>query len=136
MSNKCNGNNFEKSFARVLGSRPGSWVHIITDNANGQPFDIIAVTKTVACAYDCKLCKGDVFALSRVEVNQRLAFEKFSRAGGLSFLAICFGSEPDTVYCINFDDTTNMQKQRITLEEAKELADSIFKLCDDRGADR
>ncbi len=117
MSNKKDGNNFERRFAKAL-SKQGSWVHIIQDNHNGQPFDIIEVYGGIAYAYDCKLCKGDVFRCSRIEVNQEMAFKKFAeKGGGFCYIAICFGSEPDTVYCVPY----NSVKGDITLKEAKEL---------------
>lgn len=81
MSNKSNGNHFEREMAKILSDR-GYWVHRIQDNENGQPFDLIAVGSDGTIAIDCKLCQGDSFKFSRIEDNQRLAFEKFNKCVG------------------------------------------------------
>lgn len=81
MSNKSDGNNFEREMAKILSDK-GYWVHRIQDNENGQPFDLIAVGSDGAIAIDCKLCRGDSFKFSRIEDNQRLAFEKFNKRAG------------------------------------------------------
>lgn len=54
MSNKKDGNNFERRFAKALSDK--YWVHILRDNANGQPFDIIQVEAGIVYAYDSELC--------------------------------------------------------------------------------
>ena len=41
-SNKKLGNLFEREFCEIL-AQHGFWVHNLTQNANGQPADIIAV---------------------------------------------------------------------------------------------
>lgn len=128
MSNKKDGTNFERRFAKALSDK--YWVHILKDNANGQPFDVIAIKNNVARAFDCKLCKGDVFRYSRIEVNQHLAFYKMhSRGNHFCYLAICFGSEPNMAYCVRYDMIA--KDKNITLKEAKDIADYVIPLCKD-----
>lgn len=72
MSNKSNGTAFEREFARMLAGHD-FWVHCIRDNANGQPFDVIAARDGVTYVFDCKDCIQERFPLSRVEENQKTA---------------------------------------------------------------
>ena len=81
MSNKSNGNDFEREMAKILSDK-GYWVHRIKDNENGQPFDLIAAGADGTLAIDCKLCQSDNFKFNRIEDNQRLAFEKFNECVG------------------------------------------------------
>lgn len=127
-SNKRDGSAFERCFAKALSKN--AWVHILRDNANGQPFDVIAVCSNTTYAYDCKLCKGNVFWCSRIEVNQRLAFERMLKHGNkYCYFAICFAAEADRVYCVPY--VKIKQYKSINVEEAKELAGHIIKLCKD-----
>ena len=88
MSNKSKGTAFEKEFAQIFAER-GFWVHCLRDNANGQPFDLIAVRNNTAFAFDCKECQGSVFRLSRVEENQDNAMTLWTETGNrFSFFAI------------------------------------------------
>lgn len=48
----------------------GFWVHNLTQNAAGQPADVIAVKDNKAYLIDCKVCSQDRFPLSRIESNQ------------------------------------------------------------------
>lgn len=80
MKNKQNGTRFEHEFARLL-FQDGFWVHCITDNVNGQPFDVIAVQKGRAFAFDCKDCRNNQFCLSRIEENQANAMRAWREAG-------------------------------------------------------
>lgn len=74
MSNKSNGTAFEREFARMLAGHD-FWVHCIQDNANGQPFDVIAARDGVTYVFDCKDCRQERFPLSRIEENQKTAME-------------------------------------------------------------
>ena len=47
MSNKSNGTAFEREFAEMLSER-GFWVHLLKNNSNGQPFDVIATKNNQA----------------------------------------------------------------------------------------
>lgn len=74
MSNKSRGTAFEREFARMLAGHD-FWVHCISDNANGQPFDVIAARDGVSYVFDCKDCSHERFPLSRIEENQKTAME-------------------------------------------------------------
>jgi Holliday junction resolvase len=125
-SNKKNGSSFERRFAQALA--PTHWVHIIKDNQNGQPFDIIAVENDFAKAFDCKLCKGDIFRYSRIEVNQHLAFKRMrERGNSFCYLALCFASEPDRAYIVPYE-VVHKLKRDIYYGEVKSLADYCIKL--------
>ena len=81
MSNKKNGNDFEREFAELLYNM-GFWVHLLSQNQDGQPADVIAVKNKKAYLIDCKVCstrKG--FDLSRMEDNQDLSMELWKDCG-------------------------------------------------------
>jgi len=81
MNNKKIGTAFENKMCEILANK-GFWVHFITpDRTGAQPFDIIAVKKGRAYAIDCKTCENHIFSISRLEVNQMLAFEKWIDCG-------------------------------------------------------
>lgn len=80
MSNKKSGTDFEKEFCQ-LASKAGFWAHILQDNRNGQPADIILSKDNIAVLVDCKDCERKVFPLSRIEENQELAMRKWLNAG-------------------------------------------------------
>ena len=75
MSNKKLGNQFEAELCEIL-SMYGFWVHPLSQNAAGQPADVIAVRNGKAYLIDCKVCSTDKgFDLRRVEENQELAMD-------------------------------------------------------------
>lgn len=80
MSNKSNGTAFERDFAELL-SAEGFWVHCLKDNANGQPFDVIAARNGRTYVFDCKECMTERFALSRIKENQHNAMKLWSETG-------------------------------------------------------
>ena len=80
MSNKSNGTAFEREFAEMLSER-GFWVHLLKDNSNGQPFDVIATKNNQAYAFDCKICEHEDFSLYRAEVNQMYAMQVWKDCG-------------------------------------------------------
>lgn len=80
MNNKMAGAAFEREFCDIL-SRNGFWAHILQDNRNGQPFDIISAKDGNAMVFDCKECKTDRFRLSRMEGNQISAMERWEACG-------------------------------------------------------
>lgn len=82
MSNKTSGNRFEQEFAEFL-SRRGYWAHVMQQNKNGQPADIIAVKGKYHTLIDCKeVSTSKGFVLTRAEENQRLAMRRFLERGG------------------------------------------------------
>ena len=66
MSNKKLGSDFEREFAQILDSH-GFWVHLMAQNAAGQPFDVLAARNGKTYPIDCKVCVNDYFRLDRVE---------------------------------------------------------------------
>lgn len=90
MSNKKNGTVFERNFAELL-SGEGFWAHCLKDNANGQPFDVIAARNGRTYVFDCKDCATERFVLSRIEDNQHNAMNLWSETGNQpGLLAIKF----------------------------------------------
>lgn len=76
LSNKATGTRFERYMCDEL-SRQGWWVHFLAPGYNGaQPFDIIAIRGSSVLAVDCKTCKSRWFSYSRIEMNQRMAFDR------------------------------------------------------------
>ena len=81
MNNRKMGNSFESELSEIL-SQHGFWVHMLCQNAAGQPADVIAVRNGKSYLIDCKVCstaKG--FALSRVEENQELSMGLWENCG-------------------------------------------------------
>lgn len=110
MSNKSNGTAFEKDWAYTL-SKIGYWAHCVKDNANGQPFDVIAAKGGRVFAFDCKACK-DKFLLSRVEDNQYFAMKKFIECGNANaYFVLKFGVN---TYLIHFADIIDLRQNHIS----------------------
>lgn len=91
-SNKQAGNIFENDFALIL-AQEGFWAHVMQQNKAGQPSDIIAVKGKFHTLIDCKDIsdprKG--FPFSRIEWNQRLAMDAFTKkCGEPCFFALKF----------------------------------------------
>ena len=81
MNNKKLGTDFENLMVEKLADN-GYWVHFISpDNSGAQPFDIIAVKNGIPIAGDCKTSKDHIFRISRLEENQKTAFEKWLACG-------------------------------------------------------
>ena len=90
MFNRQIGNKFEEEFAKKLYDH-GYWVHRITQNASGQPADIIAIKGYSVSLIDCKVCTKDYLDLSRIEENQVLAmtlFDERTKRPSVSWFAI------------------------------------------------
>ena len=71
-SNKKLGNDFEKELSIFFGQKH-CWVHNFASKQEGQPADLIIVTKGHAYLMDAKVCSNDVFVTSRIEPNQHTA---------------------------------------------------------------
>jgi Holliday junction resolvase len=81
MNNKRLGTEFEREVVRLL-SKQGYWVHFITPNESGsQPFDVIASKDNEPIVLDCKTSATKNFSISRLEENQRLAFDLWYERG-------------------------------------------------------
>lgn len=102
MNNKRLGTAFEKLVVRRL-SEAGYWVHFIApDNSGAQPFDIIAAKNSVAVVGDCKTCKDHIFRISRLEENQKMAFEKWLACGNIE--PLIFVEYKDGIKVIKYTD--------------------------------
>ena len=92
--NKRIGSIFERKVAQLL-SGHGYWVHLLRDNQNGQPADMIAAKDGVALLIDAKHCAGAYFDTKRLEANQHLSMEKWRDTGnGSGLFAIGFPDQP------------------------------------------
>lgn len=80
MSNKSEGTKFESKFCEMLFEQ-GFWVHNFAQNSSGQPADVIAVRDSRPYLIDCKVCDNDEFPFHRIEPNQHLAMQMWSRCG-------------------------------------------------------
>ena len=80
MNNKKLGNDFENKFSEIL-FKNGFWVHLLNQNASGQPADVIAAKNHKAYLIDCKVCSGNSFKLDRVESNQNMAMDLWKSCG-------------------------------------------------------
>ena len=113
MTNKEIGTLFEREACDILVQR-GFWVHFLSPNRSGaQPFDVIAVKDGFAVAIDCKTCKDTVFRLSRLEVNQMMAFEKWIACGNISPVVLVKHNE--SIYLVTY--TEIMEKGKVNLDE-------------------
>lgn len=79
-NNKKLGTAFEKELCKILAEH-GFWCHALTQNAVGQPFDVIAALGGRAYPIDCKVCEHDRFTFSRIEENQRSAMTLWRETG-------------------------------------------------------
>lgn len=99
-SNRKNGNVFEKELCRDL-SKCGFWVHLMTQNSQGQPFDVIAARNGVSYPIDCKDCAKDIFKMERIEENQFSAMSLWKETGnGEGWFALRMRNE--AVYFFSF----------------------------------
>lgn len=119
MNNKSLGSKFEKDFAEYLSNKK-YWVHFIEGAAHtgAQPCDIIAIKRDCVELYDCKTLnnKNGLFPLSRIEENQRLAFQRIRECQNTKStfaLAILWN---DDIYFIDFDNI-DFNKKSIDLKE-------------------
>lgn len=121
MSNKSTGTEFEKEFCNKLAGY-GLWAHGLQDNRNGQPFDVIAAKNMKTMVFDCKDCIGKIFALSRIEENQKLAMRAWQKAGNSkAMFAIKMDGE---VYIILYDSLMGLiesGKKQVNKDEIIEI---------------
>lgn len=81
MNNQKRGKTFEQEWVEYLRSL-GYWTHFMQPSPDGsQPFDVLAIYGNKVLAFDCKTLDGKRFPLSRIEDNQRLAFEALNNVG-------------------------------------------------------
>ena len=94
-------------------------MHRVRDNQNGQPFDIIACKDNVPYVFDCKVCMSELFALGRIEDNQRYAMAKFLQTGNMhTYFALRFNSE---ILVVHFLDLERQRASNIRLSDLRRL---------------
>lgn len=114
MNNKKLGTAFEREVVSLL-SQNGYWVHFITPDASGsQPFDIIASMSDYPFVADCKTSATKWFSISRLEENQKMAFELWLKKGNTR--ALIFVKYKSKIYAIPYIVLQGTQK--INLEKA------------------
>ena len=108
MINKKLGNEFEKELSEIL-YNAGYWVHLLNQNKNGQPADIIAVKNKKAYLIDAKVCSLEKFAFKRVEENQRLSMQMFIECGNTTpYFALKARNE---IYMLSYKTIRDLMKQ-------------------------
>ena len=108
MINKKLGNKFEKELSEIL-YNAGYWVHLLNQNKNGQPADIIAVKNKKADLIDAKVCSLEKFAFKRVEENQRLSMQMFIECGNTTpYIALKARNE---IYMLSYKTIRDLIKQ-------------------------
>ena len=115
--NKKLGNKFEKELSEIL-YNAGYWVHLLNQNKNGQPADIIAVKNKKAYLIDAKVCSLEKFAFKRVEENQHLSMQMFIECGNTTpYFALKARNE---IYMLSYKtirDLIIQDKKQLNFEE-------------------
>ena len=107
-NNKYLGNKFEKELSEIL-YNAGYWVHLLNQNKNGQPADIIAVKNKKAYLIDAKVCSLEKFAFKRVEENQHLSMQMFIDCGNTTpYFALKARNE---IYMLSYKTIRDLIKQ-------------------------
>lgn len=106
--NKKLGNKFEKELSEIL-YNAGYWVHLLNQNKNGQPADIIAIKNKKAYLIDAKVCSLEKFAFKRVEENQHLSMQMFIDCGNTTpYFALKARNE---IYMLSYKTIRDLIKQ-------------------------
>ena len=117
MINKKLGNKFEKELSEIL-YNAGYWVHLLNQNKNGQPADIIAVKNKKAYLIDAKVCSLEKFAFKRVEENQHLSMQMFIDCGNTTpYFALKARNEIYMVAYTAVMDLIRKGKKQLNFEE-------------------
>ena len=116
-NNKYLGNKFEKELSEILYDA-GYWVHLLNQNKNGQPADIIAVKNGKAYLIDAKECTREIFPLKRMEYNQELSMGLWIECGNTTpYFALKARNE---VYMVDYTtviDLIRKGKKQLNLED-------------------
>ena len=117
MINKKIGNDFEKELSEILYDA-GYWVHLLNQNKNGQPADIIAVKNIKSYLIDAKVCSYEVFPFRRIEDNQRLAMDMWQECGNTTpYFALKCRNEIYMVDWNTIKDLIKKGKKQLNLDD-------------------
>ena len=117
MINKKLGNDFEKELSEILYDA-GYWVHLLNQNKNGQPADIIAVKNGKAFLIDAKVCTYEVFPFRRIEDNQQLAMDMWTECGNTAqYFALKARNEIYMVSWNSIKDLIKKGKKQLNFED-------------------
>ena len=115
--NKKLGNDFEKELSEILYDA-GYWVHLLNQNKNGQPADIIAVKNGKAYLIDAKECTWEIFPLKRMEYNQELSMGLWIECGNTTpYFALKARNEIYMVGYTTIKDLMRNGKKQLNLED-------------------
>ena len=116
-NNKYLGNKFEKELSEILYDA-GYWVHLLNQNKNGQPADIIAVKNGKAYLIDAKVCTYEVFPFRRIEENQQLAMDMWIECGNTTpYFALKCRNEVYMVSWNSIKDLIKKGKKQLNFED-------------------
>lgn len=127
INNKKLGSKFEKDFMNFLGNK-GYWVSFFEPKADGsQPCDIIAIRRDIAYLFDCKTLanKNGLFPISRIEENQRLAFQRLRKCRNheTDFSLVILWN--NNIYMVDFDDI-NFEDKSIDLKKMQPIGENFY----------
>lgn len=116
-NNKYLGNKFEKELSEILYDA-GYWVHLLNQNKNGQPADIIAVKNGKAYLIDAKECTWEIFQFRRMEYNQELSMGLWIECGNTTpYFALKARNE---IYMVSYEfikELAEQGKKQLNLED-------------------
>ena len=128
MVNKKIGNKFEREFAEILAEN-GYWVHLLNQNASGQPADLVAINNEHSLIIDCKVCTKDYFPLSRLEDNQRYAHQLVFEKVGIYAYRVAIKMR-NRIYLIPFHVLLWYEKKGHRRVTEQDLIDNHFEVGD------
>ena len=109
-TNRKDGLRFEGELCEKLAGY-GWWAHDMTQNASGQPADVIAVRINTAVLIDCKVCSSDKFQMSRVEPNQESAMAFWQERGNEhAYFALKY---EDRIYMMHYNDYVLLKRENV-----------------------
>lgn len=115
--NKKLGNDFEKELSEILYDA-GYWVHLLNQNKNGQPADIIAVKNGKAYLIDAKVCMYEVFPFRRIEENQHLSMDMWIECRNITpYFALKARNEIYMVSYVTIKNLIRKGKKQLNFED-------------------
>ena len=125
MNNKKLGNDFEQELCEIFADA-GYWVHLLNQNKNGQPADIIAVKNGEAYLMDAKVCSYEVFPFRRIEDNQQLAMDMWLECNNIEpYFALKVRNEVYMVGYTTIKDLMRKGKKQLNLEDMNKYGTRI-----------